>query len=386
MRTLPAVTAGAGAVAVWGGVAGQRFSRRWLLVAAGAAGLVAAGAVPWPAGAVEVDPAELRRRILGAVPPHVGYAESTGRLGLPQIPQLGSAIALFTSTTRIRAFVAGADRWRVAELTPAGERDTYHLDGAEYVWDFGGDQVTRVVGQAPLRLPGAADLLPPAMARRLLSPDAGPVTSLPARRVAGRTAAGLRLTPSDPASTIGSVDVWADPVTALPLRVEVAPRGGPPLLTSELLDVVDRAPDASELTPVIPPGAASVATSAADVSGAFRQLDAPRAPARLAGLARAPRSGTPDAQLPGAGIYGSGLARFALVPATRDLAERVVDDATAAGATVVQVPSGRAVRLATPLVSVAARTGRRSGALLIGTVVPELLDQAVRELPERRRA
>ena len=369
-----------------GAVAGQRFSRRWLLVAAGAAGLVAGGAVPWPAGAVEVDPADLRRRILGAVPAHVGYAESVGRLGLPQIPQLGSAIALFTSTTRIRAFVAGADRWRVAELTPAGERDTYHLDGAEYLWDFGGDQVTRVVGQAPLRLPRAADLLPHAIARRLLGPDAGPVTSLPARRVAGRTAVGLRLTPSDPAATIGTVDIWADPATALPLRVEVAPPGGPPLLTSELIDVMDRGPDPSELMPTVPPGAASVATSAAEVSGAFRQLDAPPAPRRLAGLARAPRSGTPDAQLPGAGIYGSGLARFALLPMTRDLAERVVGDATAAGATVVPVPSGQAVRLATPLVSVAAMAGRRSGALLIGTVVPELLDQALREFSERRTA
>jgi hypothetical protein len=368
-----------------GAVAGQRFSRRWLLVAAGAAGLVAAGAVPWPAGAVEVEPADLRRRILGAVPPHVGYAESVGRLGLPQIPQLGSAVALFTSTTRIRAFVAGADRWRVAELTPAGERDTYHLDGAEYLWDFGGDQVTRVVGQAPMRLPRAADLLPPAIARRLLGPDAGPVTSLPPRWVAGRTAAGLRLTPSDPATTIGTVDVWADPATALALRVEVAPRGGPPLLSSELIDVVDSGPDPSELMPTVPPGAASVATSAADVSGAFRQLDAPRAPRRLAGLARAPRSGTPDAQLPGAGIYGSGLARFVLVPATQEFAERVVGDATAAGATVVPVPSGQAVRLATPLVSVAAMAAGGSGALLIGPVVPELLDQAVREISQRRR-
>ncbi|GAA1305022.1 hypothetical protein [Pseudonocardia xinjiangensis] len=373
-------------MAVWRDVAAQRFSRRWLLVAAGAAGLVAAGAVPWPAGAVDVDATALRRRILGSVPPHVGYAESTGRLGLPQIPQLESAIALFTSTTRIRAFVAGSDRWRVDQLTPAGERDTYRLDGVEYVWDFGGDQLTRVVGEAPIRLPRAADLLPPELARRLLRlAPADPVTTLPARRVAGRTAMGLRLTPSDPATTIGTVDIWADPATALPLRVEVAPHTGPPLLTSELLEVDDRTPDPSELTPAVPPGAATVSTSAADVSGALRQLDAPPPPAQLAGRSRMPLSGTPDARLPGVGIYGTGLAAFALIPATADLAGRVVDNAAVAGGTMVEVPSGRAVRLATPLVSVAARTSRRSGVLLIGTVVPELLEQAVRELPARRR-
>ncbi|MDT7650946.1 MAG: hypothetical protein QOI36_2352 [Pseudonocardiales bacterium] len=374
-------------VAGWDGVATQRFSRRWLLVAAGAAGLVAAGAVPRPAAAVEVDAAALRGRILAEVPPHVGYAESTGRLGLPQIPQLESTGSLLDSTTRIRAFVAAADRWRVDELTPAGERDTYHLDGTEYLWDFGADQLTRVVGQAPLRLPRAADLLPPELARRLLRlAPADPVAPLPARRVAGRTAVGLRLTPSDPATTVGSVDIWADPATALPMRVEVAPRGGPPLLRTEWLEIADRSPEPAELTPTVPPGAGAVATSAADVSNALRRLDAPPPPDRLAGRRRAPLSGSPDAQLPGVGIYGAGLAAFALVPATADLARRVVDGAAAAGGTAVEVPIGRAVRLSTPLVSVVVLASRRNGVLLVGTVAPGLLEQAVRELPDRRRA
>jgi hypothetical protein len=52
----------------------------------------------------------------------------------------------------------------------------------------------------------------------------------------------------------------------------------------------------------------------------------------------------------------------------------------------VEVPTGRAVRLATPLVSVVVLARRRNGVLLVGTVAPELLEQAVRELPNRRRA
>ena len=40
-----------------------------------------------------------------------------------------------------------------------------------------------------------------------------------------RSAAGLRMTPADPASTVGRVDIWADPSSGLPLMVEVFGRG-----------------------------------------------------------------------------------------------------------------------------------------------------------------
>jgi len=374
-------------VALWGDVAAHRLSRRWLLVAAGAAGLLGAGVLRLPAAAVDVDPDALRGRILAAVPPYVGLAESTGRLGLPEIPRLESVAALLTGTTRIRAFVAGADRWRVDELTPAGERDTYRVDGSEYVWDFGSDQLTRVVGTAPLRLPRAADLAPPDLARRLLAlAPADPVTALPARRVAGRTAAGLRLVPADPDTTVGRIDVWADAVTALPLRVEVAARTGAPLLFTELTDVADRQPDPADLAPPVPPGAGVVSVAAADVSGTLRVLDAAPAPGRLAGRDRVVLSGTPDAELPGVGLYGSGLAGFALIPLSREVANRALDGATAAGGTAVEVPFGRAARVATPLVSVAVVARGRSGSLLIGTVAPDVLERAILELPGWRRA
>ncbi len=171
------------------GVGDRAFSRRWLLVAAGAAGLVGAGAITLPAAADDVDPALLRGRILAADPAYVGLVESTGRLGLPEIPRLESVTGLLTGRTRIRALVAAADRWRVDELTPVGERDTYHLGDTDYIWDFGSNQLTRVVGARSLQLPRPADLLPPTLARRLLRLAAGdPVTPLPARRVAGRRA------------------------------------------------------------------------------------------------------------------------------------------------------------------------------------------------------
>lgn len=370
-------------------MAAQRFSRRWLLVAAGAVAIVGVSAVQLPAAALDVDPETLRRRIRAEFPPYVGYAETTGRLGLPEIPQLESVTTLLTTRTRIRGYVAGADRYRADQLTGAlgdSERDTYHLGGTEFIWDFGTDQLTRVVGQAPLRLPRAGDLLPPDLARRMLGLAPGdPVTALPARRVAGRDAAGIRLVPSDPATSVGRVDIWADPATALPLRVEIAARTGPTLLETELLEVSDGAPDPSVLRPVVPPGAGAVVASAADVSGALRDLNAPPAPDSLAGRARITLPSTPGSDIPGVGVYGTGLAGFVVIPVGRDVADRAVDGATAAGGAAIEVPFGRAAQVATPLLSVAVRTRGRGGSLLIGTVGPDVLKQALLELPARGR-
>jgi hypothetical protein len=371
-------------VASSNGVGDRAFSRRWLLVAAGAAGLVGAGAITLPAAADDVDPALLRGRILAADPAYVGLVESTGRLGLPEIPRLESVTGLLTGRTRIRALVAAADRWRVDELTPVGERDTYHLGDTEYIWDFGSNQLTRVVGARSLQLPRPADLLPPTLARRLLRLAAGdPVTPLPARRVAGRSATGLRLSPTDPATTIGRVDIWADTGTALPLLVELSARSGPPLLSTELTDVEDRAPEPDDLVPTVPPGAGAITAAADDVATALRVLGAPPAPDRLADR---DRTLTLGGELPGVGLYGTGVASFALIPVGRDVAEQAIVGASAAGGVAVDVPRGRAALVATPLVTVGIRTRGRGGSLLIGTVVPDVISRALVQLPGRRPA
>jgi hypothetical protein len=365
----------------------SRFGRRWLLVAAGA--LALAGAAP----ALDALPATdggvadragadgLRRRILaGAAQPWVGLAEANGRIALPELPALESTTALFTGLTRVRGFVAGPDRWRADELTPVGERDVYRVGGREYVWDFGFDLLTQLTGRPALRLPRAADLLPPELGRRLLglAPD-DPVGPLPARRIAGRAADGLRLEPQDPDTTVGRVDVWADRETALPLRVEVAARADPEqaLLVTELQDVDLRAPDDAALIPPRPPGSGNVRAAANDLGGALRVLDAAAPPPRLAGRARVALTGD---ELPGVGVYGAGLAGFVLVPVSRGIAGRVLDGAGAAGGVPITVPRGRAVRVATPLLSLAVRSGRGGGVLLVGPVGPTVLERAVAEL------
>jgi len=386
-------------------MSGPGVTRRWVLVAAGTAAIVGAAAVTLPASA-SATPEDLRARVLAGLPPHVGYAESTGRLGLPEIPALEQVTALFTGVTPMRTRYVDAGAWRVDELTPAGERDTYHLGDVEYLWDFGANQLTRVAGETAVRLPRASDLVPSDLAHRLVELTRGePVSAIAARRVAGFDAAGFRIAPADPDTTVGRIDVWCDPASGLPLRVEIAARGQEdPLLFTEFREVALTRPDIA--VPTAPPGAGAVTAEAADLAGALRQLDAAPPPRRLAGRDLVPvlthpvgsasdrppvpthpvgsASDHPPEGLPGVGVYGTGVAAFVLVPASRGIAERVVDGAAAAGGTAVEVPVGRAAILTTPLLSVAARGGvRRGGVLLAGTVRPSVLVQALRELPGR---
>jgi hypothetical protein len=414
-------------------MSGPGVTRRWVLVAAGTAAIVGAAAVTLPASA-SATPEDLRARVLAGLPPHVGYAESTGRLGLPEIPALEQVTALFTGVTPMRTRYVDAGAWRVDELTPAGERDTYHLGDVEYLWDFGVNQLTRVAGETAVRLPRASDLVPSDLAHRLVELTRGePVSAIAARRVAGFDAAGFRIAPADPDTTVGRIDVWCDPASGLPLRVEIAARGQEdPLLFTEFREVALTRPDIA--VPTAPPGAGAVTAEAADLAGALRQLDAAPPPRRLAGRDLVPvlthpvgsasdqppvpthpvgsasdqppvpthpvgsasdrppvpthpvgsASDHPPEGLPGVGVYGTGVAAFVLVPASRGIAERVVDGAAAAGGTAVEVPVGRAAILTTPLLSVAARGGvRRGGVLLAGTVRPSVLVQALRELPGR---
>jgi hypothetical protein len=113
----------------------------------------------------------------------------------------------------------------------------------------------------------------------------------------------------------------------------------------------------------------------------LRVLDAPAPPPRLAGRSRVALTGE---ELPGVGVYGSGPAGFVLVPVSRGIAGRVLDGATAAGGVPIQVPRGRAVRIGTPLLSLAVRGGRGGSVLLVGTVAPEVLERAVVELSAAR--
>jgi len=362
--------------------------RRWVVVAVVAALLLAVPAVVSalaPAG-TSTDPARLRALILGSGErPYQGYAESAGALALPSLPHLADVSALFSGPTTVRAWYAGPDRYRFAVLTTGGERDVYRLPDGEYTWDYGANQLSALIGDPSVRLPRAGDLLPPELARRVLAAAAGDTVSvLPARRVAGVEASGLRLVPADPDTTIGRVDIWADPVTGVAVRVEVTARGqAAPMLVTAFDELEQTVPVVAAPKPA--PGSGFSVVTAPDIASGLGALGQIPLPASLAGR-RVRAAGFGGVQ--GAALYGSGLAAFAVAAVPRNIANAAADAAGQAGASNVPLPSGNAVVLSiTPLsLAVVRSTVSRRSYLVAGTVTSQVLLDVAGELSRLRRS
>ena len=362
--------------------------RGWALVAALAALAVLVPQVPgWlPASAKAVDPGTLRDRILDSADrPYQGYAELSGSLTLPELPQVADVTSLLTTTTHVRTWYAGPERWRFDVINAVGERDVYRTPDGQFIWDYGANLLTRMLGQPTVRLPRAGDLLPPELARRVLSAARGdPVSALPARRVAGHDVAGLRLTPADPDTTIDHVDLWANPDTGLPVAVEVTARGGArPFLVCRFLELETTTPPAEVLTPKLPFGSGFSRTTAPDIGDALGAFDRGRIPPlRLAG--RELRE-TDLGNVQGVGVYGTGLSAFVALPIPADVGSDAADALSKAGATSTALPSGAALELAiSPLSVVVARAESYRWYLIAGLTAPEVLRDAADELTALR--
>src|SRR5262249_33538734 len=146
---------------------------RWLCVGAATLALCLlpslVGAMQSGGGAA-ADPRDLLRAVQASADrPYQGYAESRSTLGLPDLPALAQVAAVASGTTRMRAWYAAPDAWRAAIVDPTGEVDVYGTPQGTYAWDFARNLLTETVGELPARLPRAADLLPPELARRLLA-------------------------------------------------------------------------------------------------------------------------------------------------------------------------------------------------------------------------
>ena len=150
-----------------------RIVRRWALVTAGVVLLcglpVIASALP--VSVPRVTASQLRARILASAhESYAGYAESNATFGLPPVPGLTGLTSLLNGVTKMRVWQATPTRWRVDVLSDAGERDTYQLSGyRSYIWNSGDQLLTEIRGRQTYRLPRPADLVPPALALRLLS-------------------------------------------------------------------------------------------------------------------------------------------------------------------------------------------------------------------------
>jgi hypothetical protein len=330
---------------------------RWIVVVVGVAVLccLPAFASALPASVPQLTPRLLESRILASQQlAFSGYAESDATFGLPPLPAFSSVTPLLDGVTRMRVWQAAPDRWRVDTLSDTGEDDTYQAGPNTFVWDSGQQLLTGIYGQQVIRLPRAADLVPSALAARIIS-EAGQdakTSLLPPQRVAGQSAA---------------------PASGLPLLVEVFDRGASrPALETSFLQVGPWTPDAGVLTPQHSPGTGFTTTTPSDFSGVLKDLDDELLPASLAGLARRP---SPVQQI---GVYGDGLTAFAVLTFRRGTGGPLLDNALDAGAARLTFPDGTGAVASAPLVNLVLVHPYRSPDtfLLVGFVSKTALEQA----------
>jgi hypothetical protein len=351
---------------------------RWGIVAVGIAALVALptaiGALPARSSDLTATDLLAKVKASGSVG-HSGYAESVGGLALPLTTDFTALTSLLGDRTRIRSWWRGEQDWRIDNVQTTGEAGTYRDAGGIWTWDYEQDTIVRT-SEPTVRLPRVPDVEPAALARRLLS-EARPadVSRLPSRRIAGRDAAGLRLRPSDPGTTIDRVDVWVDAPTGLGLRVEIYGKDTPrPVLETAFLDFSATTPPASttRFTPA-EPGKIRGGTNP-DLAAAINVFAPVIPPATLAGL-----SGRPGViGLGSVGTYGSGLTLLVAVPLPGRISRPLRDQlAKTPGAT--QTDQG--VRIAVgPLSLLLTDARNRRSWLLTGTVTAATLDTAAAQL------
>ena len=356
-------------------------SARWLVVLLTAAAFIA---TPLLISARPVTPSEISTAELAAQIQRSsnvgwsGFVETAGTLQVPDNESFATLAQLLGDNTQLRVWWRNADDWRVDRIRSTGETDFFHQGWGMVRWVFESETAT-YSPVSKIRLPDASDLLPPTFARSLLQgARESELSRLPTRRVADIDAAGLRLTPNEKATTVGHVDIWADPVTGLPLEVEFYGAGDErPVLTTTLRELKVGTPPTTATHFRLAEGVRVEYEPSVDVAAAANAFTAYDLPASLAGLS------SRDGEDPGAvGIYGRGPTTLIALPLRgqvagplrRQLQERGTAQLTEVG---TLVPVGPVELLITP--------GGRGGAfLLAGTVTAETLQKAAAELLERQ--
>lgn len=363
--------------------------RRWLLVLAGTALLVALPGIvsALPVSAQHLPAAALLHRIQHSSDVGFsGYAESDGGLALPVTDQFGNLPDLFGGHRQLRAWWRSAFDYRVDSIGYTGETDTHTTDSGSWSWNYESNTATftQYTGTPRVRLPTDADLLPPRLGQRLLSEaTAAQASSIASRRVAGVAAAGLRIRPDVAVSTVDHLDVWADPRTGLPLAISVYGKGaGGSALSSEFLDVKVAMPARDSTGFAVPEGATVQIVSAPDLATAVDRLGGGLPPARLAGFSR-------NAALPvlgSVGVYGSGVTEFVAAPLPWRLAyslhRQLSPSDTSFGPGSARL--GQVTLSAGPINLLLSSFDNPAGPwLLVGTVTQQTLARAVAELTGR---
>lgn len=331
-----------------------------------------------PLAEPDLTPAQLVAAVMrSADVPHTGLVESEGSVQVPEANAFTSITTLFGEANRVRVWWQDDEHWRLDRIRSTGETDLFRTPRGTVRWVYESGRV-RVSPPAPVRLPDTSDVLPDTLGRRVLQgAETGELSSMPLQRIAGRSAAGVRLTPSTQQSSIDRVDLWIDPESGIPLRVDVYAGFVRPTLSThyERLDLGSPPEGALDFDP---PARADVDVEELPDLAAESNRFAPYvAPQQLAGLPL--REDRPDLPTGAVGVYGRGPTVLLFLPlrgnAARPLREQLSTMAgTAPGEAGTAVDLGPISALVTP------GRYRGSGFLLMGTVTPQTLEDAAAEL------
>ncbi len=349
---------------------------RWSAVAAGVAVLLAApwAVKAWPAQDTDITAAALLAKVDSAGDhPYSGYVESRGTLLLPVADRFTDVGDLFGGKTRMRVWWLADDAWRVDKLLASGETDLIHTVQGTTRWRY--EQADATLSRDPdIRLPRTADLVPPAVADLLLDDVvAEDVRRIDPRRVAGIDAPGLRLEPAAGQSSIDHVDLWADPDSGVPLRVEVVAKGAnSAAFTSEFKEFSATQPSVERVTFIPPDSADFEFDSVLDIADAANQYAHVIPPSVVSGLAKSPSADR------AVGIYGSGATRLIAIPLRGREAEPLREQLRITPGVVLN-DQGTTVSVG-PLGVLLTGSGEDGGWLLAGTVTPETLTRAAHDL------
>ena len=346
--------------------------RRWCVVALAAVLLAAAPvAVRWlPSGTADVsDSTLIEQARAGVDAAWSGSAELDGTLQLPDAGEFSAVAGLLGDHTTLRAWWQDTGSWRVDRLLTTGETDLFHAGDTTVEWSYERDRAT-ISRDPDIRLPRASDLLPPVLAERILrGVTVADAARLPTRRVAGRSAAGLRVTPPSPLSSIDHVDLFADVDTGVPLVVEVYATGSSsPDFTSRFTVFSPGAPEADALVFTAPATADVKYDDVLDIADAANQYAPVRPPPVLAGLDQT------DTTEGAVAVYGRGTTQVIAIPLRDREANAFRDQMTATPG--VEQDQRRTVVTLGPLGILLTGADGDGGWLLAGTLTRDALERA----------
>ncbi|WP_204910950.1 hypothetical protein [Microlunatus spumicola] len=356
--------------------------RRWLVVVLAAVLLVSLPVAVRhrPGGGPPTRPtAELLARVQGSG--DVGWsgrATSRGSLALPSSDSFATLGQLLGEQVDLRAWWRSPRSWRVDRIRSTGETDTFRDGGGQVRWIFESERAT-FSPVSRIRLPDAVDVLPATLGRDLFQgARLDELTALAGRRVAGVDAVGLTLHPSGTETTVDHVDLWFEPATGLPLRVDLYAKGADlPVLTTAFTDLTLDAPDPDAVRFSAPAGVTLAYEESTDVAAAANALEQLDLPVSVAGLA------TRDGRDPGAvGVYGRGPTTMIVFPLRGSVA-RPLREQLDRNAGTTQTAAGTLAPIGPITVLLTRLPGRGGGFLLAGTVTPETLTAAAADLQEQ---